>query len=238
MRTIIELNIDDLTPTPAEVLANQGMGGRANLPEKIKSLLDSALQIYRELATPRGLLEEIAVSGFDSIYQGNGMNSSEGPVPTIASRADGISLFAATLGDSLIAKSNELFAKGGPALGFMLDAVNSSGAERLGRQMGLQFLNLMPAEKRTGKELKVQYYCPGHCGWHISGQEKLFATLHPEEIGMSINSKWVMHPFKSISGILAVGEMDIHRFQPSFSFCKDCKEHKCVKRLLLLENEN
>jgi hypothetical protein len=213
------------------------MTGRA-LPEKITRLLDSALEIFQKLAEPRGLLQDLHISEFDAIYDGNGLNAPEGPVPGIVPKADGLALFAATLGNSLIARSNELFAGGGPALGFMLDAVNTSGAELLGRQMCLRFLDLLPKREKESKKLKAQYYCPGHCGWHISGQTKLFQTLHPEEIGMTINASWVMHPFKSISGILVAGEIDIHRFQPSFSFCKQCKEHKCIKRLLLLESDN
>jgi hypothetical protein len=238
MRKIIKLTVDELTPTHAEVLANQGMGGRANLPEKIKTLLDSALEIFGQLAEPRGLIQDLPMSQFDGIYDGNGLNSPEGPVPGIVPKAAGLALFAATLGDSLIAKSSELFKQGGPALGFMLDAVNSCGAERLGRQMGLRFLDGMPPEKRGSGELKVQYYSPGHCGWHISGQTKLFEALHPEEIGITLNERWAMRPVKSISGILVAGGIEIHRFQPTFSFCKQCKEHKCIKRLLILENEN
>ena len=238
MRRILELNVKDLTPTSAEVLANQGMGDRANIPEKIKSLLDTALEIFGQLAEPKGLMQDLSLSEFQAVYDGNGLNSSEGPVPMIVPRADALALFAATLGNAIISKSSELFAKGGPALGFMLDAVNASGAERLGRQMCLQFLDLLPEEIRAGRKLKAQYYSPGHCGWHISGQTKLFQALHPEEIGITVNANWAMKPVKSISGILVAGDIDIHRFQPTFSFCKQCKEHKCVKRLLLLENIN
>jgi hypothetical protein len=238
MRKIVGLSVAELTPTRAEVLANQGMGGRANIPEKIRSLLDSALDIFGRLAEPKGLTQDLPVAEFPAIYDGNGMNSSEGPVPGIVLRADGLALFAATLGDSLIAKSNELFKQGGPALGFMLDAVNSSAAERLGRLMCLRFLDSIPKENFRFPEPRAQYYCPGHCGWHISGQAKVFGALHPDEIGITLNASWVMHPFKSISGILVAGGIEIHRFQPAFSFCKQCKEHKCVKRLLLLENEN
>ncbi|MGD0099089.1 MAG: hypothetical protein ABSC60_01935 [Acidobacteriota bacterium] len=238
MRRLLELNVKDLTPTPAEVLANQGMGGRANIPEKIKSLLDTALEIFGQLAEPKGLMQDLSISEFQAVYDGNGLNSSEGPVPMIVPRADALALFAATLGNAIISKSSELFAKGGPALGFMLDAVNASGAERLGRQMCLQFLDLLPEEIRAGRKLKAQYYSPGHCGWHISGQTKLFQALHPEEIGITVNANWAMKPVKSISGVLVAGDIEIHRFQPAFSFCKQCKEHKCVKRLLLLENEN
>jgi hypothetical protein len=120
----------------------------------------------------------------------------------------------------------------------MLDAVNTSGAERMGMLMGQRFLELLPEKQRKGRDLKAQYYCPGHCGWHISGQEKLFKALRPEEIGIEINTTWAMQPFKSISGILVVGDKKIHRFKPAFSFCKECKEHKCVERLKILENMN
>jgi hypothetical protein len=238
MRTIIDLNVPDLTPTPEEVLANQGMTGRANIPEKIKNLLDSALGIFAQLAEPKGIIQDLVIADFEEIYNGNGLNLPEGPVPRIVPKADALALFAATLGNSLIAKSSDLFKQGGPALGFMLDAVNTSAAELLGRQMGLRFLNSLPPEKRSVANTKVQYYSPGHCGWHISGQTKVFQVLHPEEIGITLTERWAMQPVKSISGILVVGDLEIHRFTPAFSFCKQCKEHKCVKRLLLLENEN
>lgn len=238
MRKIIELGIDDVVPSPMEVLASQGMARRAKIPPKIESLLDTALGLFRQLAEPRGILRLMDLSEFPKLYDGNGLNEPEGPVPIIVPKANALALFAATLGNQLVARSSELFAQGGAALGFMLDAVNSSGAERLGRQMCSSFLKLFEEEAGAQQDLKVQYYSPGHCGWHISGQEKLFAALRPEEIGISINARWVMQPFKSISGILVVAGIEAHRFQPVFAFCKQCKEHKCVQRLLLLENEN
>jgi hypothetical protein len=237
MRTLIELTIEEVTPSVTEVLEAQGMAGRQNMPARITALLDSALEIFKQLAEPKGMLEELPISGFRAIYDGNGQNSPECPAPAIVARADALAVFAATMGDALVNKSSELFAKGGPALGFMLDAVNSAGAERLGRRMCQKFLGLLPEEPRGGKKLKAQYYCPGHCGWHLSGQEKLFQMLHPEKIGIRITSSWVIYPTKSISGVLVAGEIDIHRFKPDFSFCKACKEHKCVQRLRLLESK-
>lgn len=237
MKKHFELTVAEVIPTVAEVLEAQGMAGRQNIPARIMSLLDSALDIFKQLAEPRGMLEEIPVAGFSEIYEGNSNNSGECPVPGIVARADAIAVFAATMGDALINKSSELFAKGGPALGFMLDAVNSAGAERLGRLMCQKFLELLPEEKHRGKKLKAQYYCPGHCGWHLSGQERLFQILHPEEIGIRLTSSWAMFPTKSISGVLVAGDIAIHRFKPAFSFCNICKEHKCVQRLRLLESE-
>jgi hypothetical protein len=236
MRRVAQLNVAEIIPTVQEILESQGMAGRPNLPARITALMDSALDLFRKLAAPKGIIEDLAIADFRPIYDGNGLNSPECPVPLFVPRADALALFAATMGDALAAKSRELFSAGGPALGYMLDAVNTCGAERLGQQMARRFLELLPEDQRRGKKLKAQYYCPGHCGWHISGQEKLFQALKPEEIGMALRPSWAMYPLKSISGILAVGDIEIHRFQPAFSFCKQCKEHKCIPRLKILED--
>jgi hypothetical protein len=236
MRRIISLSVDEILPGRDEVLENQGMAGRTNIPARILSLLDSALDLFKQLAEPRGLMEDWPVPGFKDLYDGNGLNSADCPVPPIVAEADGLALFAATMGSILADKSSELFTKGGPVLGFMLDAVNSVGSEQLGRQMCRRFLELLPEELRRTKEIKVQYYCPGHCGWHLSGQDKLFQMLHPEEIGIALKPSWAMYPVKSISGVLVAGGIETHRFRPNFPFCPSCKEHKCVSRLKLLEN--
>jgi hypothetical protein len=238
MRKVIQFDVQEIAPSPLEVLESQGMTGRANLPVRITALLDTALELFGQFAKPQGVFEEWPVTDFRTVYNGNGLNSPDGPIPKIVQEAAGLALFAATLGSALIEKSSELFAKGGPALGFMLDAVNSSGSEKLGRLMAQRFLELLPADLRRSKELKAQYYCPGHCGWHISGQARLFELLRPEEIGVSLNANWVMRPVKSISGFLVAAELRVHRFRPDFPFCKDCKEHKCVQRLAILENTN
>jgi hypothetical protein len=235
MRRVVQLMVEEIVPTVQEILENQGMAGRPNLPARITALLDSALDLFKKLAEPKGIMEDLAISDFQNIFDGNGLNSPEGPIPAIVPRAEALALFAATMGDALMAKSSELFTTGGPALGYMLDAVNISGAERLGQRMARRFLELLPEETRRDKNLKAQYYCPGHCGWHISGQDKVFQSLHPEEIGITLKPSWAMYPLKSISGILVIGDIQIHRFQPAFSFCKQCKEHKCVQRLKVLE---
>ncbi len=238
MRQVVQLDIEDVTPSAIEVIENQGMAGRKNLPERIRTSLDSALELFRQLAEPRGVFEELPIPDFRAIYDGNELNSPECPFPNLVLKAHRLALFASTMGNALAAKTSELFKQGDATLGYMLDAVNTSGAERLGRLMGHKFLEQLPEELRTTHRLKVQYYCPGHCGWHISGQSKLFQTLHPEGIGVTLNDSWVMYPLKSLSGILVVAGIETHRFAPAFSFCKVCREKKCIRRLKLLEQES
>lgn len=237
IRKSIRLKADEVTPTKEEVLAAQGMLGR-KLPDRIRSLLDEAMELFKDLADPKGIIQQWPVEDFKSVFDGNNANNSEGPVRIVVPKADAIAFFVATLGNELLIKSSELFKQGGAPLGYMLDAVNSSAGEQLGKMMGLRFLDLLPEELQSQKVLVSQYYCPGHCGWDISGQAKLFEIVRPEEIGIDLKENNAMYPLKSISGVLVAGSLDIHRFSPKFSFCKECRENKCVERLAILEKEN
>ncbi len=237
MRHVIRLKADEITPSQKEVLESQGMTGR-KVPDRILALLDSAMELFKELAEPKGIIQQWPIDDFENVFAGSGRNDPDGPIRIIVPKADAIALFVATLGDALFTKSSDLFKQGGAPLGYMLDAVNSAAGEKLGKMMGKHFVELLPKELHTKKVLVSQYYCPGHCGWHISGQEKLFEAVRPEEIGIDLKANHAMYPLKSISGVLVAGDMDTHRFKPKFSFCKDCKEHKCVERLAILEREN
>jgi hypothetical protein len=236
MRKIYELDSGDIVPTHQEILAQQKMPARS-VSLRITRMMDDAIGLFQDLAQPRGLAEDFNAGGFPDIYKGIGLNAPDCPFPSIIARANATALMAATMGDALAVKSSELFAQGKASLGYMLDVVNSAGAERLGCRMCGLFLERLRAESCEGKNVKVQYYCPGHCGWHISGQEKLFGALNPGKIGVSLNERWVMRPLKSISGIMAAAPIDVHRFRQGFSFCPRCRDRKCAERFKLLETE-
>ena len=234
MRKIYELDKRDIVPTPAEAMVWQKMPGRS-ASSGITRLMDDAIGLFQELAEPVGIIDDFDAGGFPDIYKGKDLNAPDCPIPSIVTRAEATALMAATMGDALALKSNELFKQGRAALGYMLNVVGSVGADRLGRMMCGFFLEVLRSGRREVKDLKIQYYCPGHCGWHISGQENLFAALCPDKIGMSLNEHWVMHPFKSISGILVAAPISVHNFGRSFSFCPRCKEQRCIERFKLLE---
>jgi hypothetical protein len=92
-------------------------------------------------------------------------------------------------------------------------------------------------EYPLGYMLAVLGYSPGYCGWHISGQKKLFASLKPRKIGISLNEGFLMTPLKSVSGVLVGGKREIHLFTPNYSFCKSCKTHSCLPRMKELKEE-
>ncbi len=233
----MQFRIDEVLPEPAEVLKGQGMANHPNLPARIHRLLDSAIDLYSQLADPKGLMEDLPASDFAAVYNGNGRNFLQSPLQYIFPQADGLALFAATLGSALAVKNSELFAKGEAALGYMLDAVTTCGAEYLAKLMGIRYFEFLPEEQRRLGKLSVLHYSPGYCGWDITGQTRLFQALHPDEIGVSLNTSCVMTPLKSVSGVLVIGRKEMHMFKPTFPFCKECQTHKCLERMASLERE-
>jgi hypothetical protein len=236
MRKVIEFTVDQVTPVNEEILEIQGMAGRQNIPARILSLMESALEIFKQLAVPRGLMADLQSIDFKTICDGNGSSTPENPVHWIFPKADALALFAVTLGDPLTEKTSGLFAQGGPALGYTLEAVTTAGAERLGNLMSQRFLEHLRDEQAQRSDLTVLHYSPGNCGWDISSQEKIFQYLHPDEIGIGLNSSFHMRPQKSLSGVLIAGPKEIHRFKPDFPYCLQCKTHKCAQRLARLQS--
>jgi hypothetical protein len=79
-------------------------------------------------------------------------------------------------------------------------------------------------------------YSPGYCGWHISGQKRLFERLNPAEIGITLNSSFLMQPLKSISGVIVSAERKYHLIKSDYPFCAVCPHRSCRERINLLLN--
>jgi len=83
-------------------------------------------------------------------------------------------------------------------------------------------------------DLGVLRYSPGYCGWHVTGQRRLFAALRPEQIGITLGDSCLMEPLKSVSGVLIAGPRKIHQFKDAFPFCEQCTTRGCRERLRAL----
>lgn len=213
-------------PPSGGVLERMGMASPSDLSARTVALLESATDEFTRLAEPRGLAEDLSAAEFAAVYAGEGLNSHETPLAQIWPRADSLALFAATLGEPVSTRIAELFAAGDMAAGFVLDAVASVSADLLTERLACWFRARVPGEGTA-----VLGYSPGYCGWHISGQRRLFERLGPDEIGISLNDSCLMRPLKSVSGVLVAGAASIHRFRPEFSFCAECATRQCLPRM-------
>ena len=177
---------------------------------------------------------------FGKVFFGEGNNSAETPIQNIYRKADYLSLFAVTLGKKVSDKIREFFRKNDFALGHLLDCIASLAADNMVRKLenlntenlGILYQQLPRLKHRNHrKDIRTLAYSPGYCGWHISGQKKLFEFLKPEKIGITLNDSFLMIPLKSISGVLISGKREIHQFKNNFSFCSMCKTKSCLERM-------
>jgi hypothetical protein len=224
MSTIIQVPLAQIEPDRERVLLAQGIPRGSSPPPRITALLDAAVDIFHQLAAPVAISADLSTAQFAEIFDGSGKNEADAPLRRIFPRADHLALFACTLGARISERIEERFTKSDFVLGAMLDSAASVGTDTAAAY----------AEKRLSESLAgkaVLLYSPGYCGWHISGQEKLFRHLHPEEIGISLNRSYLMNPIKSISGVLTAGDREIHTFTNNFPFCGPCRNRSCSERI-------
>ena len=237
MKQRVAINLDDIIPSSIDVFKHQGIPEETDIPDHIINLFDEAVSVFKELnIKPVGIIKEIAINEFDNIYEGEGINEDQTPLENIYPQADNLALFALTLGSEIVDAINDLLNQNEFAPGTMLDSVASLAADKSVEVLE-NFLFSNPTERNlTTNDSIVLGYSPGYCGWHLSGQKKLFQNLNPEEIGITINESYLMSPLKSVSGVLVHGDKEIHKFDPAFNFCSDCKDQTCYDRMERINN--
>jgi hypothetical protein len=231
MKQLLEFNLDDIMPEGEGVLQHQGMPPGKTVPGHIQAILEEAMSVFTNEAKPTGILQELTLAEFDTIFMGEGRNDHEAVLKKIYPQAASLALFALTMGGTVSANIEEQFAGKNFALGAMLDAVASLAADGAAAHVEETYEKDLASRNKQETELRVLGYSPGYCGWHISAQKKLFKALGPERIGITLNASYLMTPLKSVSGVLVAGPSEIHLFKPSFSFCKLCKSYSCHERL-------
>jgi hypothetical protein len=226
---MIAFPISRLQPQAAAVYAALGLQSGSQPSARSSALLQRALELFQTCSEPLGLSEPIRPDEFAEIYSGQGRNAPATPLAGIFPHAHRLHLFAFTLGARISGEIKRLFAGDDFALGSVLDAVASLAADRAGR-VAEEWVESQAAEQKDHALSRAFLYSPGYCGWHISGQKKLFARLRPEKIGISLNSSFLMNPLKSISGVLVAGPATIHQFSEVYPFCAHCKSPACRER--------
>jgi hypothetical protein len=197
----------------------------------VQSIIDRSREVFIDGADPRGLYQSLAVADFDQIYRGQGNNDDDTPLEHVVDEAVSLALFAVTLGDKISERISALFDTGELADGYILDQVASFAADELAQIAGRRFQTDCARD-----DMAVLPYSPGYCGWHVSGQQTLFAHLRPDEIGISLNESSLMNPIKSVSGVLVLAPVEAHNFSPSFPCCATCTTLDCQDRAASLRN--
>jgi hypothetical protein len=211
----------------------RGLEARNGSPAaaSVNSIIERSREAFVDSVRAIGLYQPLTIEEFEEVYRGDGDNDSDTPLEHVAEEADSLALFAVTLGEEISDRISDHFNAGELADGYILDQVASFAADELASIAGRRFQSEHP---RDG--LSVLPYSPGYCGWHVSGQRALFAHLRPDEIGISLNDSCLMHPIKSVSGVLVLAPIKAHDFSPAFPCCATCTTLDCQERIVSLRN--
>jgi hypothetical protein len=229
MNGVTHFDLEEARPPREGVLSAQELPAGDALPSHLRELLEEAFAEYDARAEPRAIATELSRAELEEVLDGFDLPLEETVIGQVYPKGAAFALYAATLGRPLAERIRELFAVNDPARGWMLDAVASSGADRLSTLLAAR----LETELGDGgpSSPRVLPYSPGYCGWTVRGQKKLFARLQPGEIGVTLNESCLMTPIKSVSGVLVGGDEEIHLFRPAFDFCDECKTHACQARM-------
>lgn len=245
MNTTLTFSADEIAPTPEMVCALQGIPATVPVPDRVEALYAGSLEFFRATVDARGLVAPITKDVFENVYEGEGRNESDTPVADVFPHADYLALFAVTLGPRISVEIGNRFRANDLALASMLDSVASAAADRTADVLQNRYKEslkrhmsaTLAKSARGTNRFAVLRYSPGYCGWHVSGQSKLFDYLRPERIGLSLRTSFLMEPLKSVSGVLVAGPREIHRFSDVYDFCSRCDTHGCRERIRTLCEE-
>jgi hypothetical protein len=234
MRDIIRMSAAEVVPSVRCILKNQGVTDARLDDPLMTGLAEEARSLYERLCSPRAVVMEIPRADFELIYGGEGRNAETQPVGEIYPRAQILTLFALTIGEPICMEIGRRFDTHDFALASMLDAAASEGTEMLAEAIEVRCRDSLRAGGRLNGAAGLMRFSPGYCGWHLSGQKRLFDRLQPADIGIELLDSFLMRPLKSISGVMIGGPRAIFEFDCDYAFCEECGTFSCRDRLELL----
>jgi hypothetical protein len=234
MSQIVKIPTSELTPSQDDVLEQQGVPRGTPVRPDIENICQRALSLLDETAATVAVTAPISRSEFEVVFTGEGNNEVDTPVGEIIEQAEHLMLFAVTIGKTTSNAIDTLFQSSDYALGCMLDAAASITADKAAAHVEQSFSQSLAADGWNDSLGAALRYSPGYCGWHISGQKKLFEYLEPEQIRLTLRPSYLMEPLKSVSGVVLAGPREMHDFQPYFPSCATCKTQSCRERIRAL----
>ena len=227
---LVKITIDRIRPDVPSILKAQGIPDPQRVEPRTRSLAEAAQTLFSLSAAPVGVTVEISREEFALIYSGEGSNAAGNPLDEIIPEAVSFALFAVTVGEKVSQEITDLFAENDFAAGAMLDAAASVGADQAADAIERCREDRWSSSGLIDDRTAVMRFSPGYCGWHVSGQRKLFDRLRPEQIGIYLNDSYLMQPLKSVSGVIVAAPSEVFNIDDTYSFCSDCSTHSCRDR--------
>jgi len=197
-----------------------------DLPEPFGEYVAQAIHEAESLCDIRGAFRFSENSGFSANNSHILVEGLEfGIGKTVAKElrnATSVAFFICTAGEGISRRSHDLLSGDDPVLGYVFDLLGSTIVESA--------TDLLQAEiKRTALSeglLITNRFSPGYCKWSVADQHKLFSFFPKDCCGINLTDSALMHPIKSVSGIIGLG-VDV--FFREYT-CNLCSQVDCFHR--------
>lgn len=213
---VLELQVD-------EIYRNLGYGNTmpdAETIDTVNNIVIHAHAICKPLAMFRICSSHLV--GMHLVLDGVDMKTGK-VIANYLTETSQVAAFVATAGIEYDNYLHNIKASGDIYMEFLADAVGSEIAEAATR-----FLSREVEKFATDKGMFITLsYSPGYCGWHVREQSQLFSLLPTKPCGITLNDSCLMHPVKSVSGIIGLSNKPDIKVPYS---CDICGLETCYKR--------
>lgn len=196
------------------------------LPEPFNEYLDQAVREAHTLCNIRGAY----VFKRDVVFSENRNHilvegREFGVGRTVAKElinSSAVAFFICSAGEGISRRSQELLSGDDPVLGYVFDLLGSMIVESATDELQSEIKQVALAE---GMAI-TNRYSPGYCKWNVADQHKLFSFFPAGCCGIRLTNSALMHPIKSVSGIIGLGEQVTYRDYR----CALCSQVDCIHR--------
>lgn len=134
-------------------------------------------------------------------------------------KAEYYAFFLVTAGPAVESMARSLISEGHYLEGYIVDLAASALVDQATDLLQEQVKNLA---KEQGMRI-TNRYSPGYCSWDVEEQQKLFGLFPEGCCGISLSSSSLMHPIKSISGIIGIGSaVNYQKYTCEICSMKNC----------------
>ncbi|HAH23858.1 MAG TPA: hypothetical protein DCL77_08885 [Prolixibacteraceae bacterium] len=136
--------------------------------------------------------------------------------------------FICTAGERMSRYSQKMLKGENPVLGYVLDVLGSMIVEAATDELQKEIKQIAFTQ---GFSI-TNRYSPGYCKWSVGDQHKLFSFFPVNCCGIRLTESALMHPIKSVSGIIGIGK-EVKFRQYTCDLCNqvDCF-HKNHQRMI------
>jgi hypothetical protein len=193
----------------------------APLPEVINSIMEKA-PVQSEIRGGYLIRDDLSFREENIIQVGTHEFRPTRAIANQVRSAEKLAFFMITAGEGITTWSQRELTGGDPLAGYIIDLLGSEIVAAAGEMM---------QEDLAGKVSKEGFritnrYSPGDCGWPVTDQQLLFSLFPENFCGISLSDSSLMHPIKSVSGIIGIGE---HVRKTAYA-CDLCEMESCEYR--------